>query len=157
VLSARRERNLVLKKFEIKTRLDFAKVICFVQRDLLNYVNGGKFEPFDVTIERHVEKKTGGQLRGFFRLCQHIAPYLQEMTGEVWDKDRVRYYITMRSGYVDLYKGIVTPRSLAKAQKEEMMTLINLLIVFGNEMDIPDCTLTSKEEEAFNNYYGVEK
>lgn len=146
------------KKFEIKTTTDFYNFSVYVNTDLYNYVERNlEFKAFDVTIEKHVEHKTGGQLRGFFRLCQHIAPYLQEMTGEVWDKDRVRYYITMRSGYVDLYKGIVTPRSLAKAQKEEMMTLINLLIAFGESMDIPDCTLTSKEEEAFNNYYNIKE
>lgn len=145
------------KKFEIKTRLDFAKVICYVQKDLLNYVNGSQFEAFDVTIEKHKESKTSKQLRGFFRLCQHIAPYLQEMTGEIWDKDRVRYYIQLKVGYADIYQGIFIPRSLAKAQKEELEAIINEIIAFGSSLDIPDCTLTSNEEKEFNNYYGVEK
>lgn len=142
------------KKFEIKTTTDFYNFSVYINTDLYNYVERNlDFKPFDVTIEEHKESKSGKQLRGFFRLCQHIAPYLQEMTGEIWDKDRVRYYIELRAGYVSIYKGIATPKSLAKATMEEMAKLIYHLSEFGDEMDIPDCYLIGDEQRELEEYY----
>jgi hypothetical protein len=142
------------KTFEIKTAQDFAGLLAVITKKTKKYVEKeGGFKPFDVTIEEHKEGKEPKHLNGFNRVCGHIAPYLKEMTGEIWSKDRVKQYIKLRAGFVDVYEGTATTRSCKDATLEDMLTLIAEVIAFGESMDIPDCQLKNAEQRALEEYY----
>ena len=121
-----------------------------LQQTLMSFKGG-----LELTISEIKEDKSYKQLRGFHRLIDLLVPYFKDWTGELWNRDEVKDYIKRRNGYCKTMKGIDVVKSCKNATKEEMMGLIEEVIKFAAEVDIPNVLLDESEARDVNQFYST--
>jgi hypothetical protein len=100
------------------------------------------------------DPKTPAQLRGFYRLCTVLVPYIKEANGGGYmDVELVKELIKRRYGYFRVICGIEVTKSLKLAFKEDMIGLIMEAEKLGAELGAEDCILRNYEREEFLKYY----
>jgi hypothetical protein len=119
-----------------------------IQQTLISFKGG-----FELTISEININKTYQQLRGFHRLIDILVPYFNEWDGQEWSSDDVKSYIKKRHGFSKSMKGIDVVRSCKGATKKEMMGLIQEVIMFASELDIPDVLLKESEARDLDKFY----
>jgi len=97
--------------------------------------------------------KTSKQLRGFYRICGILSPYMAEAEGIFFDKDMVKEYVKQECNYCVVVRGKMITKSISKATKEEMRILIDKLYELGSFFAAKDYKLTSHEVKALIEYY----
>lgn len=128
---------------------DWGKKQAGLVSTLLLYLKSGK--AFTVVFDYI---KTPKQLRYYWRLIGLVVPYLQETHG-LDDKDEVSNFIKVSCGYFKSVKTkgqeVVIPKSLRKASKSEIMTMIDKLMFICEHFGIKDYEITEEEQKHLNN------
>ncbi len=108
----------------------------------------------DFFIEFKTEK-TAKQLRGFYRICGLLSPYFEESEGTFFDKDMVKEYVKQELNFCTLVKGRVITKSLTKATRKEMKSLIDRLYEVCEFYELKDYELSGDEKKALNEFYNL--
>jgi hypothetical protein len=101
--------------------------------------------------------KTPKQLRGFYRICNIIAPYMAESEGTFFDKDMVKQFVKQECNFCCLVKGRSITKSLVFADREKMTAMIKRLYELGEFYEAKDFKLTSAEKQSLVEYYEAKK
>ena len=99
------------------------------------------------------EDKTTKQLRGYYRICEVLAPYMEEFEGVLGTKDIVAAFVEDECNYITPVKGKRLHRSLKEASIKDMKMLIQRLYEMGSAYGAKNYELTSEEKKAMNEYY----
>lgn len=108
---------------------------------------------FEVEFKKITKNKTSYQLRGFWRICTILVPYVREKYGEICDKEFVSDMAKLSAGYSHKIGNQIVPKSLTKATKEEMGILIEKLYQICIFFELKDYELTSSETRAMIEFY----
>lgn len=96
---------------------------------------------------------TAKQLRGFYRICDILAPYMEESEGVFFDKDIVKEVVKQECNYCTTIKGKPITKSLAHASRDEMTAMIKKLYELGEFYEAKNFRLTSNEKQALAEFY----
>lgn len=97
--------------------------------------------------------KTPNQLKGFFRICGLLAPYIAESEGTFFDKDMVKELVKQETNFCTAVKGRIITKSLTMAKRAEMQAMITRLYELCEFYEIKDYKLTSAEKKALVEFY----
>ena len=141
-------KKTVITFIDAKTE-DWGQKQVALSQTLVLYLASGK--AFTVVFDYI---KTPKQLRYYWRLVDLVLPYLQE-THSLDDKDEVSDFIKTLCGYFKTVKAkgqdVVIPKSLRKASKSEIMTMIDKLMFICEQFKIKDYEITEKEKQDLDN------
>jgi len=115
---------------------------------LREYLESGK----DFFVQFGADK-TPAQLRGFYRICGLIAPYIAESEGTFFDKDMVKELVKQETNFCAMVKGRLITKSLTTAKRAEMQAMITRLYELAEFYEVKDYKLTSAEKQALVDYY----
>tara|TARA_R110000796_G_scaffold153595_2_gene270196 strand:+ start:176 stop:625 length:450 start_codon:yes stop_codon:yes gene_type:complete len=139
-----------------RSQVDRANTIGKITKCLVD-LSSNATGPFKVEFSDFNEKKSTKQMRGFWRICGVLAPYLQESEGVLFDKELVADFVADECNYVSIVKGKRLRKSLKKISVKEMKALIEKLYEIGSCLGAKDYELTSEEKKAMNDYYKLNK
>lgn len=134
-------------------------------KELAAYINGhvkvlaNQFDKtFLVTIQEKKPPKTWQQCKGWHRILNVIAQYLNEHNFEnkIWSTEHVKFIVKHAIQFGEFRLDAFIPRSFASATKEEAIDVITKTQQFAVDelsMNFEDVQLTSDEQQAFNAYY----
>lgn len=133
------------------------------QEDKKNFCNQVYFEAvslcdkgaFEVEFKKLTKSRTLPQNAGYWRICTILAPYVKEQYGEICDKEFVSDMAKLSAGYSHKVGKQIVPKSLTKATQDDMAILIEQLYKICEFFKLKDYELTSSENRAMINYYGV--
>jgi hypothetical protein len=108
---------------------------------------------FSVEFKKTVKSKTNDQLRGYWRICTILAPFVQESYGEICDKDFVSDMAKLSAGYSQKIGKQLVPKSLKKAKIGDMNILIEKLYEICEHFEMKDYELTPSESRSMKDYY----
>lgn len=121
--------------------------------EILVYHLGSK-KDFSVSFEND---KTPKQLRGYYRICGVLAPYMAEFEGVIGTKDLVAAFVEDECNYIISLKGKRLHKSLTDASVKDMKLLIGRLYEMGAAYGAKGYELTSEEKKAMNEYYKIKE
>lgn len=116
----------------------------------------------DFTVEFKT-RKSGKQLRGYWRLIGLVLPYLQESYGkeQISTNKDASNFIKIECGFFSIVKtksrSVLLPKSLTKATKEELMQMIEKLYFTCEFFEIKDYQLKPQEQRDFEGYFNETK
>ena len=114
----------------------------------------GSKKDFSVSFEND---KTPKQLRGYYRICEILAPYMAEFQGVIGTKDLVAAFVEDECNYIIPLKGKRLHKSLTEASVKDMKLLIGRLYEMGAAYGAKGYELTSEEKKAMNEYYKIKE
>lgn len=114
----------------------------------------GSKKDFSVSFEND---KTPKQLRGYYRICGILAPYMAEFQGVIGTKDLVAAFVEDECNYIIPLKGKRLHKSLTEASVKDMKLLIGRLYEMGAAYGAKGYELTSEEKKAMNEYYKIKE
>lgn len=106
-----------------------------------------KNEPVEITIENQHLTRTQKQLRSFWLLINKIKSWMNEQ-GNNFTQEQVCYYFKIKSGLYEEKDGVKMPKSISNfgnISKKEMKQLIDTVLEFGIDNNIPDCMIEPYE------------
>lgn len=106
-----------------------------------------KNEPVEITIENQHLTRTQKQLRSFWLLINKTKSWMNEQ-GNNFTQEQVCYYFKIKSGLYEEKDGIKMPKSISNfggVSKQEMKQLIDTVLEFGIDNNIPDCIIEPYE------------
>jgi len=107
----------------------------------------------DFQVEVKNINKSAKQIRGFYRVCDVLAPYMSQAEGILCDRDFVKEFVKLECSFYTSLKGKNIPKSLVSASKEEMNMMIGRLMEIGAAYDAVGYELTNYEKQALLDYY----
>lgn len=101
-------------------------------------------------------EETKPSLRGFYRLCDLVAPYMKDSEGVLFDKDMVKEYVKQDCNYCMMYRGRIITKSMSLITEEQLWAMILRLYEICAFYGLQNYELTSYEKKAFNEFYKIE-
>lgn len=110
---------------------------------------------FEIEVRRIAKKRSGQQLRAFWRLVKVIKDYMNSQGNRFTDKE-VASWIKISAGHFEEISGQKVAKSIANksdATVDNMVKILEFMLDFGNEHKIKDCYIASTEYSEIINFY----
>lgn len=124
--------------------------------DVIRHVTVGKCgDDFEIEIHRVSKKRSGQQLRSYWRLVRIIKDYMNSL-GNKFSDEEVSDWIKISAGYFKEIRGEKIAKSIANksdATVEDVKNILEFMLDFGAEHKIRDCNIASTEYDEIINFY----
>jgi hypothetical protein len=112
-------------------------------------------QDFIVTIDKYSPKRSGKQLRAYWRLINVVRKFMQE-EGNNYTQEEVSNFFKNNAGlYKEAYggKALKSISSKGETTVEEMKGLIETVLQFGIDFGLKDCFIEPEELKELLKYY----
>jgi hypothetical protein len=113
-------------------------------------------KPYILTTEPVIEKRTGKQLRAYWRLINVVKNFMNHDCGNNFTAEHVSHWFKLKSGFFVIHENEKLPKSISDnsdCKREDMINILENILDFGRTFDIKDCFLMNDEwEEILRNY-----
>lgn len=124
---------------------------------------------FQIEISEIKQKRSGAQLRAYWRLIAVIRAYMNGEQGNNFSEDAISSWIKIQAGHYELFEEerindegeqyierIKTAKSISKKSGTtvgDMKNILEFMIKFGIDHEIQGCYISAEEtEEILNNF-----
>jgi len=114
-------------------------------------------QDFIVTIDKYSPKRSGKQLRAYWRMINVIRKFMQE-EGTNWTQEEFSNHFKDKAGLYKESNGMQALKSISgkgETTVDEMKTLIEVVLQFGIDFEIKDCDIEPEELRELLKYYEV--
>jgi len=114
-------------------------------------------QDFIVTIDKYSPKRSGKQLRSYWRLINVVRKFM-ENEGNLYTQEEVSNFFKRNAGlFKDIYGGKTLKSISGKGETtvDEMKKLIEVVLQFGIDFEIKDCDIEPEELRELLKYYEV--
>lgn len=142
--------------FTQKNRNNWQSIITTLNHKLHNEWMKQFKDDFQVEIKKVDKKRSGKQLRAYWRLIRVVKNFMNEQ-GNLFSDEEVSDWFKLRADhYVEITEGEKIPKSIANKSDcsvEQMRKIIETIIAFGENYNIQDCYIRDEELEELLKFY----
>lgn len=139
--------------YEQSNKKNWEKIAERCQKTVSEFGESNK--DFSVEIKQYRKKRSGPQLRAFWKLVEVIRGYMND-EGNNFSPETVATYFKILGGHYDVIGNEKCAKSIANksdATVEDMRKILDAMLKFGIEESIRGCYLDHWEEEEILNSF----
>lgn len=126
--------------------------------DIFRNSNFGNFKnDFEIEVKKICKKRSGQQLRAYWRLIHVLKNWMNEQ-GNLFTDEQVSAWVKIQAGHYQEIQGDRIAKSIANksdAIVEDMIRIIEFIIDFGKNWGIKDCFIATNEYDEILDFYRI--
>ena len=127
----------------------------FLNEIVRNSTLGHCKKDFEVEVRLISKKRSGAQLKSFWRLVRVIRDYMNSK-GNFFNDEEIAAWIKISAGHFHTINGEKIAKSIANKSTttvDDMIRILEFMLDFGAEHKIKDCYIASTEYDEIINFY----